>query len=171
MIQKTKRFIRNYSIVILSLRICSSCIFMSNGYFLLNRGPITIRYSVKKCIGIVRVVICWNIIISGCKAMRALVLQRDFMEELINLPLECVKFIFQKGTIWKFWYLGALLVLYLLLPILSRLTKMRKVFLIDTGAIAVIIELTGNLFEISCTKIRCTDIAFVDMDFLFTSWE
>lgn len=59
------------------------------------------------------------------------------------MPLECVKSIFQKGTIWQFWYLGALLILYLLLPILSRLTKMRKVFLVGTGAIAVIIELTA----------------------------
>lgn len=117
--------------------------FMSSGYFLLNRGPVTTKYSIKKCIGIVRVIICWNTIISGCKAIRALVLSRDFMEELINLPLECVKSIFKEGTIWQFWYLGALLIIYLLLPILSRLTKMRKVFLIGTGVMAIIIELTA----------------------------
>lgn len=117
--------------------------FMSSGYLLLNRGPVTIKYSMKKCIGIIRVVICWNTIISGCKAIRALVLSRDFMNELINLPLECVKSIFKEGTIWQFWYLGALLIIYLLLPILSRLTKMRKVFLIGTGVMAIIIELTA----------------------------
>lgn len=115
--------------------------FMSSGYFLLNRGPVTIRYSMKKCIGIVRVVICWNIIISGCKTVRALVLQRNFVEELINFPLECLKSIFQEGTIWQFWYLGALLILYLLLPILSRFTKRKLLFLVGAGVIAVILEL------------------------------
>ena len=37
--------------------------FMSSGYFLLNRGDLSYKYAVQKCIGIIRVVFLWNSII------------------------------------------------------------------------------------------------------------
>ena len=39
--------------------------FMSSGYFLLNRGEISIKYSIHKIVGVFRIVVLWNLIFYG----------------------------------------------------------------------------------------------------------
>ena len=48
--------------------------FMSSGYFLLNRGEVSYKYAVQKCIGIIRVVFLWNSIIFILKFAKCSVL-------------------------------------------------------------------------------------------------
>ena len=117
---------------------------MSSGYFLLNRGKVAISYSKNKCFGIISVVIGWNFIIAILRVLKAVVLRENIIEEILRFPVECVKCVLQKGTFWHFWYLGALMIVYLLLPVISRLTnKKRKVMFICVGVIAIAIELTS----------------------------
>ncbi len=117
---------------------------MSSGYFLLNRGKMSISYSKNKCFGIIRVVISWNFIIVILRILKAILLQENIIDEIFRFPVECVKCVLQKGTLWHFWYLGALTIIYLLVPVLSRLTnRKRKTLSICTGVIAIAIELTS----------------------------
>lgn len=49
--------------------------------------------------------------------------QVNLMLLLIKLPKEIIKSLVQKGYCWQFWYLGALLLIYLSLPILCNIPK------------------------------------------------
>lgn len=118
--------------------------FVSSGYFLLNRGKVAISYLKHKCFGIIKVVIGWNLIIAILRVLKAVLLHGNIIDEILRFPIECVKCVLQKGTLWHFWYLGALTIIYLLLPVMSRLTnKKRKILFICTGVIAIAIELTS----------------------------
>lgn len=117
---------------------------MSSGYFLLNRSKVAISYSKHKCIGVIRVIIGWNFIIAIFRVLKAILLQKNIIDEILRLPVECVKCVLQKGTLWHFWYLGALMIIYLLLPVISRFTnKKLKTLFFCTGVISIIIELTS----------------------------
>lgn len=44
--------------------------FMASGYFLLNRGNVSGRYSLHKILGVVRTVMCWNLIVFIAKVIK-----------------------------------------------------------------------------------------------------
>lgn len=84
----------------------------------------------------------WNFIIAILRVLKAILLKEKIIDEILRFPVECVKCVLQKGTLWHFWYLGALMIIYLLLPIISRLTNQkRKILFICTGLIAIAVEL------------------------------
>lgn len=49
---------------------------------------------------------------------------------LLIFVKEFIKSFVQKGTLWQFWYLGALLIIYAILPILSKISCRKKKMLI-----------------------------------------
>lgn len=89
--------------------------FMISGYLMFKKDRIDYRYSVKKALSYIRLIVCWNIIL----AVPIMVLKRKF----VNPLAESVKNLFQKGYLWHFWYFGAMLVTLLLLPIVHTLLK------------------------------------------------
>lgn len=104
----------------------------------------TFSYSKHKCFGIIKVVIGWNYIIAILRVLKSILLQGKITDEIIRFPVECVKCVFQKGTLWHFWYLGALMIIYLLLPVISKLTNKKRIILfICSGVIAIAIEFTS----------------------------
>ena len=121
--------------------------FMSSGYFLLNRGEVSYKYAAQKCIGIIRVVFLWNAIIFLLKFVKQLVWGEDFTINLWSFAEDFAKSFVQKGTLWQFWYLGALLIIYVLLPILSKMNCRQKgVALITCGIISVAVEAVSFLY-------------------------
>ena len=78
--------------------------FMSTGYFVMNRQTADRTYAVRKFLGL---------------------LQDRSAFGPAGLARAVVRSIIQKGglwdTMWHFWYLAALMILYLLLPLLYRL--------------------------------------------------
>ena len=56
--------------------------FMSSGYFLLNRGKINFKYSIKKNCAIIRIVFIWNLIYLILKAIKGY-----FTEHLITVNI------------------------------------------------------------------------------------
>lgn len=52
----------------------------------------------------------------------------------------------QKGKLWQFWYLGALLIIYVFLPVLSKLNqRSRRVLLLICGVISIVIQVASFL--------------------------
>ena len=115
--------------------------FMSSGYFLLNRGVLNYKYAGHKCIGIIKMVFFWNCILYAVKLGKTLVLDKIFAINIFEFLKEFLKSFVQKGTLWQFWYLGALLIIYALLPFLSKLNRQsRRVLLLTCGIISISIQ-------------------------------
>ena len=116
--------------------------FMTSGYFLLNRGPIDVRYTTKKCIKILRLVVLWNVIFCMLKFAAQMAFGETITIGIVAVVEEIIKSLVQKGQMWQFWYLGALLILYCLLPIVTRLNqKWQRLVLITAGIVSIGIEI------------------------------
>ncbi|EOD7438451.1 acyltransferase [Enterococcus faecium] len=95
--------------------------FMVNGFFLVNRSKMSINY-IKKKIGLIMIpILGWNLIIFIPK----LILKKNE-----NSYLEMVLgSLVQKGFFSQFWFLGALIIILLLVPILNKImTKSVKLY-------------------------------------------
>lgn len=93
--------------------------FFSTGYILFQRKEITFKYCIKKCLNIVRVVVIWNVGIDLCIVCLKVLLGKEidfisFLQDISYRPF------IQKGRMPQFWYLGAMIILYLLLPIIHK---------------------------------------------------
>lgn len=98
--------------------------FMVSGYLLLGRKDTDYRYSLGKIWGIARFVLTLSLSIWFCRSLRSgEFVINDFMRALY------APFI-QKGKFFMFWYLGTMIILYLLLPLLNNLVKKRYFFII-----------------------------------------
>lgn len=100
--------------------------FMASGYILLNREISTPRYYIRKILNIFRVVTFWSVLYFLVHFIW------DLKEHNLNdytiffLPLLVLKSFIQKGPLWHFWYLGALIILYAILPFLKKLSNYYK---------------------------------------------
>lgn len=100
------------------------CFFMASGYVLLNKQSVSWGYVIGKLLGIARIVVVWHIIVCAGELLKAAVRdgwnQADYLSILKTYANYTVRSVFQRGTLWQFWYLGATGILYLLLPLLHR---------------------------------------------------
>lgn len=122
--------------------------FMSSGYFLLNRGKINFKYSIKKNCAIIRIVFIWNLIYLILKAIKGYFTEHLITVNILSIFQEVLKSFAQKGAFSHFWYLGALGILYFLLPVFSKFSIAgKKKTLILFGTIAVFIQLLSFKFK------------------------
>lgn len=90
--------------------------FMVNGYLMIgkeNTGDL--RYLSKKIFKIVSIIVFWNIPIYFLKVC--------LNKNVKNIFLELFGCLFQKGIFFHFWFLGALILLYCLLPLIDYIYK------------------------------------------------
>ena len=92
--------------------------FMVNGYLLLPRKEISAKYVFRKICTILKVVVLWNVGVFFAFLL--------FKGELINLPETIAKSLVQKGFLWQFWFLGALIILYVSLPMIHAIFRKSK---------------------------------------------
>jgi surface polysaccharide O-acyltransferase-like enzyme len=94
--------------------------FMASAYILLNKGEVSLSYSIRKCFSILKIMVLWAAIV--CIASNCLALIRGTEESnlLVFFVKLVVKSLVQKGTLWHFWYFGALMIVYLFVPLLSK---------------------------------------------------
>ena len=92
--------------------------FMVNGYLLLSRKEVNYAYAFRKIIHILKVVFLWNLLI----AIPVFIFRR----KLVNPFRLTFDSLMQKGYLWHFWFFGALILLYLLLPLLHKLVHGKK---------------------------------------------
>lgn len=94
--------------------------FMVNGYLLLLREQAGYRYVLYKIAHILKVVVSWNFLI----AVPVLI----FRQKLINPFRMAFDSLLQKGYLWHFWFFGALILIYLILPVLHLLIYEKRRF-------------------------------------------
>ncbi|MCR5819118.1 MAG: acyltransferase family protein [Prevotella sp.] len=106
--------------------------FMVSGYLLLPREQVTYAYCARKVWGIVRFVaiVCigWWLVFSLKNGFHIQKLVDDFLGAFV-----------QKGAFSVFWYLGAMVICYVLLPILNNLFIRRpKIFYFLLAILAIV---------------------------------
>lgn len=90
--------------------------FMTSGYLLLDRNKVSYKYSFHKILGIVRFVLLITSILWLALGMR-------HGENYLIYTFGCF---LQKGGMGVFWYFGAMILIYLFLPLLHSLYKIHK---------------------------------------------
>lgn len=89
--------------------------FMVNGYLMFSKEKIEYSYAFQKISSLLKIVVLWNLLI----ALPVLIFRRKF----VNPIRLCIDSLFQKGYLWHFWFFGALMIIYLILPLLHRLLR------------------------------------------------
>lgn len=89
--------------------------FMVNGYLLLSHDEAGYSYAFRKIFHIIKAVFLWNLLIAIPVFL--------FRQKLTNPFTLTLNSLLQKGYLWHFWFFGALILIYLFLPILHRLIK------------------------------------------------
>lgn len=107
--------------------------FMVSGYLLLGREYVGFKYSVKKISAICKYILFTSITYAALLFILDLYLIGDiimatkiFIASCIFSPLQSVT---QRGYFAVYWYLGAMMLLYVFYPVLSRLYRCRRTFL------------------------------------------
>lgn len=122
------------------------CFMMASGYMLLKKDSVTAGYIVKKVLGILQLTAIWNAIVYlGILAVNYL-MGNGFtgvsLVEYIRMICLCLV---QQGVLWQFWYFGALILVYLCLPLLLYIKK--KGFLLQAWLVLLAISLTIQLIS------------------------
>ena len=129
----------SFDVFILFGYLLYSLVFMVNGYLLLGKREITSHYILQKVKWILITVSSWNIIVWLFK--------RDFT---VNPIKKIVGSLIQKGYFFQFWFFGALILIYLCLPILSKFLNSKRRYLYILALLIVIgfiVELANIFFQ------------------------
>lgn len=89
--------------------------FMVNGYLMFRRETLDYKYMLKKILRILGVCLAWEFL----HAVVYLLYYRQPRNFLSSFVLD----FFQQGLFFHFWYMGALILLYLTMPLLYKLFK------------------------------------------------
>lgn len=138
-------FPREHSVgTLLAYYLCGFAIpffFMSSGYFLLNRGIINWNYPLKKAFSIIRLVVLWNLVFDILKSVFKVYLTAKLNIEWLDIPQDIIKSFLQKGEMGHFWYLGALIIIYMLLPWISQKSlEQKKLLLFSMGIVCFTVQ-------------------------------
>lgn len=123
--------------------------FMVNGYLMFRKEQIPLKYVGKKVIRILSVCFCWE----ALHGMAYFLYYRQFRNVFESFVLD----FFQKGLFFHFWFMGALIILYICMPFLRRLyDHSQKIYigiLLCLGGICVLIDIimivTKNQFVLN----------------------
>ena len=109
--------------------------FMINGYLQLGRD-LTYKYLISKVIKIFIVVIFWC---SGIYLIKFIL-----YDETNNYFFDVFGSLIQKGILPHFWFLGTLIILNLIFPLLNRIYKMKhfNIILIALFILNIFLDLT-----------------------------
>lgn len=124
--------------------------FAINGYLLLNReNPTDYKYVCKKIKKIMIVCFAWEVLYS----IAYFIVYHELRNFIVSFVLDFV----QKGFFFQFWFLGALILIYIILPPLSKLlysnSILYKTILIGLGIICVLIDLTQFMLKNQFTAV------------------
>lgn len=138
-------FPREHSVgTLLAYYLCGFAIpffFMSSGYFLLNRGKISWNYPLKKAFSIIRLVVLWNLVFDILKSVFKVYSTGKLNIEWLDIPQDIIKSFLQKGEMGHFWYLGALIIIYMLLPWISQKSlEQKKLLLFSMGIVCFTVQ-------------------------------
>jgi surface polysaccharide O-acyltransferase-like enzyme len=104
----------NYSSILYHMGVIAIPLFFTaNGYLFFGKTKTNPFYTYKKRDNILLLVLLWNILFVGVQIL---------LEHKIRNPLSLMvnNLFFQNGFFFQFWYFGALLIIYMLFPVLDR---------------------------------------------------
>jgi surface polysaccharide O-acyltransferase-like enzyme len=123
---------------------CSTRVFMVNGYLLLGKKSLDLKYSVKKILNILKIVALWSFVITVGKLLFSKT-ENNLLEAVWGFALQFVKSLVQKGTLWHFWFFGALMIIYCFIPLLFKLInkhfKIYKLLIVILIMVCVAVQL------------------------------
>lgn len=129
--------------------------FMVNGYLLLGKREITYSYILQKIKWLLITVSSWTFIVWLFK--------RDFTENLIK---KIIGSLIQKGYFFQFWFFGALILIYLCLPILRQFLNSKRSYLYSLSLLMTI----GLIFELSNILLQIPIQTYVIQTFRLWTW-
>ena len=129
--------------------------FMVNGYLLLGKREITYPYILQKVKWILITVSSWTFIVWFFK--------RDFTTNPIK---KIVGSLLQKGYFFQFWFFGALILIYLCLPILRKFLNSKRSFLYILSSLLTI----GLIFELANIILQIPLQSYVIQTFRLWTW-
>ena len=94
--------------------------FMVHGFLLLSREKAEYPYVFHKILRLLKIAFLWNLLISLPVFL--------FRHKIVNPFRLTLESLLQKGYLWHFWFFGALILIYLALPLLHKLVYSRKTF-------------------------------------------
>lgn len=134
--------------------------FMVNGYLQLNKVK-DYKYVLKKILNIFMVCIIWNIPIVIFK----LVIEGENSNIISNVFLNYI----QKGFFWQFWFLGALILIYIFLPLIQKLFNKTDKYKFITILLIIVSSLV-DLFNIINNNFLGNDIIKNSIPQVFRIW-
>lgn len=89
--------------------------FCINGFLILGKAKVTSKYILRKIAMMLTPVILWAIIVSVAK----LIVKKEF----VNPLWAAIGYLTQQGFFFQFWFIGALVIVQLVSPLLNRLLR------------------------------------------------
>ena len=129
--------------------------FMVNGYLLLGKKDITYSYILQKVKWILITVSSWTFIVWLFK--------RDFA---VNPVKKIIGSMVQKGYFSQFWFFGALILIYLCLPILRKFLNSKRSYLYILSSLVTI----GLVFELANMVFQMPLQSYVIQTFRLWTW-
>lgn len=128
----------------MSAVMCIPIFLQVGGYLMLKHPGFSWRYALRKVATILAVCLCWEML----HAAAHFVVYREVRQFLKSWVLD----FFQQGLFYHFWYMGALILMYLAMPLLDRLMKHSPVVYRNVliglgcfnGVTDLILTITGN---------------------------
>lgn len=117
--------------------------FMSTGYVLLNRDEVSKNYSWKKIKNILMVVLFWSLLIFIAYISVKVIKNELGLQVLTVFPKTFFGGFIQRGYLWQFWYLGALIIIYAIYPFLMRYRKQMTLIWIFFAFVGAIIQISS----------------------------
>ncbi|HGS1688440.1 TPA: acyltransferase [Streptococcus pneumoniae] len=129
--------------------------FIVNGYLLLGKKEITYSYILQKVKWILITVLSWPLIVWLFK--------RDFS---VNPIKKLIGSLVQKGYFFQFWFFGALILIYICLPVLKQFLNSKRSYLYFLSVLLVI----GLIFELTNIVLQMPIQAYVIQTFRLWTW-
>ena len=129
--------------------------FMVNGYLLLGKKDITYSYILQKVKWILITVSSWTFIVWLFK--------RDFA---VNPVKKIIGSMVQKGYFFQFWFFGALILIYLCLPILKKFLNSKRSYLYILSSLVTI----GLVFELANMVLQMPLQSYFIQTFRLWTW-
>ncbi|HEV1426142.1 TPA: acyltransferase, partial [Streptococcus pneumoniae] len=129
--------------------------FIVNGYLLLGKKEITYSYILQKVKWILITVLSWTLIVWLFK--------RDFS---VNPIKKLIGSLVQKGYFFQFWFFGALILIYICLPVLKQFLNSKRSYLYFLSVLLVI----GLIFELTNIVLQMPIQAYVIQTFRLWTW-
>ncbi|HGE3419408.1 TPA: acyltransferase [Streptococcus pneumoniae] len=129
--------------------------FIVNGYLLLGKKEITYSYILQKVKYILITVLSWTFIVWLFK--------RDFS---VNSIKKLIGSLVQKGYFFQFWFFGALILIYICLPVLKQFLNSKRSYLYFLSVLLVI----GLIFELTNIVLQMPIQTYVIQTFRLWTW-